>query len=109
MTFTPGTKIYVRYSTGIMQPFTECLTISKYKNGLLYFKEKTSYYAVECHAASFYGYSYTMAGNVIVTKHRWQIPFADITEKLKFIVPAKPVRSTISEPVMKMQMPAGIS
>ncbi len=109
MTFTPGTKVYVRYSTGIMQPFTECLTINKYKNGLLYFKEKTSYYAVECHAASFYGYSYTMAGNVLVTRHKWQIPFAGLTEKLKFISPAKPVKNNTQQHAMKMHMPAEAS
>lgn len=93
MTFTPGTKIYVRYATGIMPPFTECLTISKYKNNLLYFKEKTPYYAVECHAASFYGFGYTMAGNVLVVKHKWQLPFAGVSEKIRFVMPARPFKA----------------
>ncbi len=108
MTFTPGTKIYVRYSTDITRAFTECLTISKYKNNLLYFKEKTAYYAVECHAASFYGFSYNFAGNIIVARHKWQIPFASVAEKLKFIVPAKPAKST-SQPAIKMRMSAEAS
>ena len=108
MIFTPGTKVYVRYSTGIMNPYTECLTISKYKNNLLYFKEKTTYYAVECHASSFYGYGYTMAGNVIVTKHKWQIAFAGLAEKLKFIVPVNTAK-TPAQASLKMHMSVEVS
>ena len=108
MIFTPGTKVYVRYSSGIMNPFTECLTINKYKNNLLYFKEKTPYYAVECHAASFYGYSYTMAGSVIVTRHKWQIAFAGLAEKLKFTMPAKTAK-TPAHASLQMRMSVEIS
>lgn len=107
MIFTPDKKVYVQYSTGIMPPFVELLTVSKYKNQLLYFKEKTAYYAVECHEASFYGYSYTPAGKLIVTKHKWQLPFAKLTEKLKIMKPAKPVRATT--PVVKMRISAEAS
>ncbi len=104
MIFTPDAKVYVQYSTGIMPPFTEWLTISKYKNNLLYFKEKTFYYAVECHEASFYGYSYTPAGKVIVTKHKWQLPFANLAEKLKIMKPAKRTKESFSMPVVKMRV-----
>lgn len=94
MIFTPGKKVYVSYSTGIMEPFTEELTISKYENNLLYFKEKSSYYAVECHNASFYGYSYTDAGKVFVTYEKWQLPLAAVTEKVKFKLPVKQYKAT---------------
>ncbi len=109
MFFTPDAKVYVQYSTEIMQPFTELLTISKYKNNLLYFKEKTFYYAVECHEASFYGYSYTAAGKVIVTKHKWQLLFANIAEKLKIMKPSKHQRATLSMPVVKLRVSAEAS
>ena len=104
MIFVPDTKIYVNYATGIMQSFTEALTIKKYKNNLLYFKEKSSYYAVECHNASFYGYSYTTAGRVIITKNKWQIPFALLAEKMRFIVPARPVKTITELPLTKLRL-----
>ena len=104
MIFTPGTKIYVCYSTGIMQPFTECLTISEYKNNLLYFKEKSSYYAVECYSASFYGYSHTMAGKVIITKHKWQLPFATAAEKIRRGLPASSLKTVHQQAPLNLRL-----
>ena len=109
MIFTPDAKVFVQYSTGIMPPFTELLTIGKYKNKLLYFKEKTVYYAVECHEASFYGYSYTAAGKLIVAKHKWQIPFANLAEKLKIMKPVRQAKTTSQMPVVKLRISAEAS
>ena len=103
MIFTPDARVYVSYSTDIMQPVVELLTISKYKNNLLYFKEKSSYYAVECHNASFYGYSSTMAGKIFVTKYRWQLPFAAIAEKMRFIIPVNHAKA-VKEPAFKLRL-----
>ena len=89
MIFTPGKKVCVSYSTGIMEPFTEVLTIKKYENNLLYFNEKSAYYAVECHNQSFYGYSYTDAGKVFVTERKWQLPFAMAFKTLNIKLPVK--------------------
>ena len=105
MTFPSGTKVYVSYATDIAGPTVELLTIKEFKNDLLYFKEKSSYYAVECHAASFYGHSRTLAGKVLITRHRWQLPFAALAEKLVFVTPAKPVRKMAkAEPAMKLKL-----
>lgn len=104
MTFTTGAKVYVSYSTDIAGSTVEWLTIKEFKNNLLYFREKSSYYAVECHAASFYGHSRTLAGKVLITKHRWQLPFAAIAEKMTIAMPAQPVKKTArksSSPVFK--------
>lgn len=102
MKFTKGTKVYVNYATGIMQSSTELLTIRKYENNLLYFEEKSDYYAVECHPASFYGYSHTDAGTVMVTNRKWQLSFASIAQSLKISVPTKSFEP-LSRPVVPMQ------
>lgn len=103
MNFTAGTKVYVNYATGIMQSSTEHLTISKYENNLLYFREKSDYYAVECHQASFYGFSNTDAGTVLVTARKWQLSFASIAQSLKISVPANSFEP-ISRPAAPMQL-----
>ncbi len=103
MIFTPNAKVYVSYSTGIMRPVTELLTVSKYQNNLLYFKEKSSYYAVECYTESFYGYSYTLAGRVIVTKHKWQLSFAVIAEKMKTLKPVRSLKQS-KEPALSLHL-----
>jgi len=93
MNFTPGTQVYVRYQADIEQTFTELLTISKYENNLLFFEEKSSYYAVECNNAAFYGYSYTLPGSVMIVKEKWQLPFALLTEQLR--ISTLPARRSI--------------
>lgn len=92
MTFTPGTRVCVSYVSDIAGPTVERLTIKRFQNNLLYFQEKSLYYAVECYAASFYGHSRTMAGKILVTKYRWQLPFAALSEKLVIAQPAHPVK-----------------
>ncbi len=104
MTFTTGSKVYVSYSTDITGPTVEWLTIREFKNNLLYFQEKSSYYAVECHVASYYGYSRTLAGKVLITKHRWQLPFAAISEKITIAMPAKPVRKAAKESAPRFEL-----
>ena len=105
MNFTPGTKVHVNYATGIMKSSTEVLTISRYENNLLYFKEKSDYYAVECYKASFYGYSHTDAGRVLVTDHKWQLSFASLAESLKMSKISVPTSfEPISRPAAPMQL-----
>ncbi len=89
MNFVPGSKVYVRYATGIMECSVEHLTISKYENNILSFEEKSDYYSVECHNASFYGFSYTLAGNVLVARNKWQFTLAMIAEKIRLATPAR--------------------
>jgi hypothetical protein len=104
MTFTSGAKVYVSYSTDITGPTVELLTIKEFKNDLLYFQEKSSYYAVECHVASFYGYSRTLAGKVLITKHRWQLPFAALAEKMAISQPAKPAKKIVAKPALSLKL-----
>ena len=104
MTFTTGARVFVSYSTDIAGPTVELLTIKEFKNNLLYFQEKSSYYAVECHKASFYGYSRTLAGKVLITKHRWQLPFAAVAEKMAIAMPAQPARKTSKEPAITYKL-----
>ena len=103
MNFATGTKVYVNYATGIMQSSTEVLTISRYENNVLYFKEKSDYYAVECHKASFYGYSHTDAGTVLVTARKWQLSLASVAETLKISVPSHSFKP-ISRPAAPMHL-----
>ncbi len=103
MNFNKGTQVYVRFATGIMAPTVELLTISNYENNLLSFEGRSSYYSVECHQASFYGYSNTMAGNVLVTRHKWQLALANASEKLRVRMPENNFKGMM-QPNMEFQL-----
>ena len=87
ISFFNGMKVYVRYNAEIVAPFGKWLTVEKYENGVLYFKGKSPYDAIDCSAASFYGFGNSLAGSTLVTLKKWQIPFAAAAEKMRSLVP----------------------
>ncbi len=95
MKFISGSKIYVHYSADVVMPFGEWLTIEKYESGLLYFKEKPAYEAIDCNTASFYGYGYSLAGKTLVTEKKWHISFAAFAETIRRLLPVRSFRPTI--------------
>jgi hypothetical protein len=83
MNFLMGAKVYVCFDTLIAPSFVEILTIQKISKDLLFFEEKTPYYAVEYREFLFYAYSYNTAGNVLIVEKMWHLPFAKFIEKCR--------------------------
>lgn len=85
MNLIEGTKVYVKYNPLTYPAYVEVLTVKKCENGLLYFNEKSDYYSVEFKARKFYGYNYTLAGDVLFVTKLWLLPIAGILEKFRTV------------------------
>jgi hypothetical protein len=78
-----GAKVYVCFDPLISPSFVEKLTIQNKSECLLFFEEKTPYYAVEYREFLFYAYSYNTAGNILIVEKVWHLPFAKFVERCR--------------------------